>query len=82
MDTEKDIEKLRATFAACLGLPAKAIVDDLKYNSVPQWDSVAHMALIAEIEQAFDILLDTDDVVGMESFGKARAILAKYGVAA
>ena len=74
------IEKLRATFSECLGLPLSEIVDDLKYNSVPQWDSVAHMALVAAIEQTFDILLETDDVIGMSSFAAAHAILSKYGV--
>jgi acyl carrier protein len=75
-------EKLRAIFAECLALPISEVVDDLKYNTVPQWDSVAHMALIAAIEQAYDILLETDDVIGMESFAKAKTIVEKYGVSA
>jgi acyl carrier protein len=77
-----EIEKLRATFAESLGLPLSSITDELRYNTVPQWDSVAHMALIAAIEQAFDILIETDDVIDMSSFAKAREIIAKYGVQA
>lgn len=74
------IEKLRATFADSLGLPVAQITDDLTYNTVAQWDSVAHMALIAAIEDAFDILIETEDVIDMSSFAKAQSILAKYGV--
>jgi acyl carrier protein len=75
-----ETEKLRTTFAESLGLPLAAITDDLRYNTVPQWDSVAHMALVAAIEQAFDILMETDDVIDMSSFAKAKEIVAKYGV--
>jgi len=72
------VEKLKATFAESLGLPLDAVTDDLRYNSIHQWDSVAHMALISDIEQAFDILIETDDVIDMSSFAKAREIVSKY----
>ena len=75
-------EKLKAIFAESLGLPLDAITDDLCYNSIPQWDSVAHMALIATIEEAFNILIETDDVIDMNSFAKAKEILSKYKVGA
>ncbi|CAE6809899.1 hypothetical protein R69927_00134 [Paraburkholderia domus] len=71
-------EKLKATFAESLGLPLDAVTDDLCYNSIHQWDSVAHMALISAIEQAFDILIETDDVIDMSSFAKAKEIVSKY----
>jgi acyl carrier protein len=74
------IDRLKAAFAESLGIPVAAITDELGYNRIPQWDSVAHMALVAAIEQEFDILIDTDDVVDMSSFAKAREIVAKYGV--
>lgn len=74
------VEKLRQAFSEALGLPLELVTDELEFNKVKQWDSVAHMALIAAIEQAFDILIDTDDVIDMSSFRKARTIVAKYGV--
>lgn len=43
--------------------------------------SVAHMGLIAQLEDNYGVLLDTDDIIDMSSVGKAREILAKYGVA-
>lgn len=73
-----DEHKLKHTFADCLGLPLSAIDDALAYDSVPQWDSVAHMALIAAIEEAFDILVDTDDVIDMSTYAKARDLVAKH----
>lgn len=49
-------------------------------RSIPEWDSVAHMMVIAEIEDAFDISMTTDDVIGMSSFKVAQDNLLRYGV--
>ena len=74
-------EKLRTAFAQALQLDEAQITDELGYNQIPQWDSVAHMALVAELESVFDIMLDTDDILAMSSVAKAREILQKYDVA-
>ena len=38
------------------------------------------MQLVGEIEDTFDIMLETDDVIDMSSYGAALGILGKYGV--
>ena len=73
--------KLKRCFTESLGIPLEQVTDSLAYNSIKEWDSVGHMALVAALESAFDIMLDTDDIVAMSSVGKAREILGKYGVA-
>lgn len=72
--------KLSAAFASALVLPENLIRDDLAYNSIKEWDSTAHMLLIAELENAFQVMLDTDDIIDMSSVAKAKTILSKYGV--
>ena len=69
-------ENLRQIFANSLDVPLSRIEDGLKYADIPEWDSVAHMALIAAIEEGFDIMIDTEDVIGMNSFAKAKEIVA------
>ncbi|MDR6553584.1 acyl carrier protein [Paenibacillus qinlingensis] len=73
-------QKLRSIFAEALGVSESIVVDELAYNSIEQWDSIAHMALISVIEEDFDIMLDTDDVIDLSSFAKAKEILGKYGL--
>ena len=73
--------KLKRCFSESLGIPIEQVTDGLTYNSIKEWDSVGHMALVASLEGSFDIMLDTDDIVAMSSVGKARDILDKYGVA-
>lgn len=73
-------EKLVQCFATTLGIPPTDVVDTLTYESISQWDSVAHMALVAEIESSFDVMLDTDDILAMSSVKVAQDTLAKHGV--
>lgn len=73
-------EKLREIFANALEIGKEMVIDSLEYNSIPQWDSVAHMSLVAAIDDGFDIMMETDDVIDMSSFGKAKEILRKYDV--
>lgn len=76
----ENIEKLREAFVEALGIDKSLVADDLKYQSIPEWDSISHMVLISELEDVFDIEIDTDDVIDMSSFAKAREIIAKYGI--
>lgn len=52
----------------------------LKYGESEQWDSVGHMTLVAALEDAFDIMMDMDDIIDLSSFEKGREILRKYDV--
>lgn len=52
----------------------------LKYQQVPLWDSVGHMTLVANLEDAFDIMMETDDIIDFSSYEKGKDILAKYDV--
>ena len=74
------MEKLKNAFVSVLGVSPHDDFGSMAYGQTPGWDSIAHMALISEIETAFDIMLATDDVIGMSSFLKAQEIVAKNGV--
>jgi acyl carrier protein len=74
-------EKLQEAFQRALGISPGTDCSKAMYGDVEGWDSVAHMALIAEIESTFDIMLDTNQVIGLNSFVKAREIIQSHGVA-
>ena len=77
---EKMKKPLEVVFSEVLGIDSARVSDALSYNAIKEWDSVAHMALVAALEQNYGIMLDTDDVIDMSSVGKAKQILSKYGV--
>jgi acyl carrier protein len=74
-------EKLYEAFAEALNIDLATVNDDLKYQSIPQWDSISHMVLISTVEEKFNVSIETDDVIDMSSVGKAIEILKKYNVA-
>lgn len=74
-----NVEKYRQTFMASLDVTAEAL-PGLTYQGVDSWDSVGHMGLIAALEETFDIMFETDDIISFSSFMKGYEILRKYGV--
>lgn len=73
-------QKLREIFAESLGIEISQVTEELTYNGIPEWDSIAHMTLISEIDDQFDTMIDTDDVLDMSTFAKAKEILTKYDI--
>lgn len=54
----------------------QTMLQGLTYQSVQLWDSVGHMALIAALEEAFDIMMDTEDIIDLSSYEKGKEILS------
>ena len=52
----------------------------MKYNDIPEWDSIGHMTLMSGLEEGFNITLETDDIIDFSSFKKGIDILKKYKV--
>ncbi len=75
-----NLEKLEHVFRSALTIPASDPVATIEYGKTKGWDSVAHMQLVAAVESAFDVMLDTEDVIGMSSFGEAVRILDRLGI--
>lgn len=55
-------------------------LQDLEYQSITQWDSIGHMTMIGLLEDEFDIMMETDDIIDFSSFKKGIETLAKYKV--
>lgn len=72
-----NLEKYENLFVEVLGAEKESL-PGLVYQSIPDWDSVGHMTLVAEIESVFDIFMDIDDVINFSSFEKGKEILKKY----
>lgn len=76
-----NLEKYNNAFMECLEITEDQL-SGLKYQDIPAWDSVGHMGLVAALEDTFDIMMDTDDIIDFSSYEKGKEILAKaeYGV--
>lgn len=75
-----NLEKYEQAFCESLEITKEQLAG-LEYQQVTSWDSVGHMGLVAAIEDAFDIMMDTDDIIELSSFEKGKEILASnYGI--
>ena len=74
-----NLELYNNAFIESLGVE-EAQLEDLEYQQTAAWDSVGHMGLIAAIEDAFDIMMDTDDIIDLSSYKKGKELLAKYDI--
>ena len=75
-----NLEKYRAAFKEALEIDDSLLKDDLAFDSIPEWDSVGHMRLIATLEDTFDIMFETEDIMDFGTFKIGKDILKKYDI--
>ncbi len=75
-----NLESYKSAFVEGLGIDESKVEETLKYNDIPEWDSIGHMTLISNLEEKFKITIETDDIVDFSSFEKGKEILSKYKI--
>jgi acyl carrier protein len=77
---DKSYQNLHDLFAATLGVERDLVNEELCYRSIPEWDSIGHMALVAAIESEYEIMLDTNDILDLSSVKVVKEILVRHGI--
>ena len=80
MEISKEKQAYDQAFIESLSVTPDQLGEKLAYNQLLAWDSIGHMTLIAALESAFKITLDTDDILNFSSYVEGFNILRKYGV--
>ena len=75
-----NLEKYKKAFIESLSIEASVFNENIKYNEVPEWDSIGHMTLMSGLEDTFNITIETDDIIEFSSYKKGKEILKKYKV--
>jgi len=73
-------EKYDKVFIECFSVTPDVLNENFVYQCVPAWDSVGHMGMISAIEEAFDIMMETEDIIEFGSYTIGIEKLGKYGV--
>ena len=73
-------QKYQDIFIKSLSIDIKKFSESLKYNEIPEWDSIGHMTLMSGLEEGFSITMETDDIVDFSSYKKGMEILNKYKI--
>ena len=54
--------------------------DNLDKNNVDGWDSVHQLSIVSSLEDSFDIMLDVEDILKVDSYAHIKEILIKNDV--
>ena len=72
--------KYKKIFIESLSIQENSFDENVKYNEIPEWDSIGHMTLISNLESEFSISIDVDDILDFSSYKKGYELLKKYKV--
>ena len=75
-----NLEKYNNAFSEVFGAKVEDLNDNYGKDTVDEWDSVHQLSLIAQMEDAFDIMFDPEDIMEMTSYANGKALLKKYDV--
>ena len=69
------LTKVREAFRAAFDVDPQSVSMQTSASDIPGWDSVGHLSLASNLEQIFEISLDVDELMDMESVSDIMRIL-------
>lgn len=75
-----NLEKYNAVFMDALELNEADLGENCTVQNIEKWDSIGHLALVNALEDTFEILMDSDDIIAFRSYEEGKKLLARYGV--
>lgn len=70
-----NIEKYNSAFSKVFNVSGPEL-ETLEYKQSPGWNSMAQIALVAQLEDAFDLDFDMDDIYDFTSYKKGLELLS------
>jgi acyl carrier protein len=72
--------KLHEVVARALRVPATSVSDESSPETLRRWDSLHHLELMTEVEEAYGVRFSTADMVRARSVGHIRDLLREKGI--
>lgn len=72
--------KLHELVARALRVPATSISDDSSPATLKRWNSLNHLELMTQIEDAYGVQFSTADMVRAQSVREIRHLLHEKGI--
>ena len=70
---------LHDLFARVLHEPLSKITDTISPKTLLSWNSLRHVELIMAIEQSYDVMFSTPEIISLTSFAGVRDMLVRKG---
>ena len=75
-----NLEKYNQIFTEVFGVDHSLLNDNFGKETVDQWDSVHQLNLVSLAEEAFDIMLDPEEIMVFTSYGLGKEILKNQDI--
>jgi acyl carrier protein len=75
-DQDYVLDKVRQAFKSAFDIDPQSVTKDTTASDIPAWDSVGHLSLASNLEEAFGISLDVDELMEMESVREIVRIIS------
>ena len=76
----KNLEKYNNIFMNIFDVSEEELNGNFRFDSIDEWDSLTHMDLISQLEDEFDVMFETNDILSYQSYENGKKILEKYGI--
>ena len=76
----QNLEKYQNIFCETFDVEKSSLNEDFTFANIEAWDSLAHLSLISSLEEAFDVMFETEDILHFGGYENGMRILARYGV--
>ena len=73
-------ERYQDIFMSIFNVDAEELNETFNFKDVAEWDSMTHLTLISELEDAFDVMFETEDILHFGGYNNGMKILTRYGV--
>jgi acyl carrier protein len=73
-------KKMKEILAKVLLVEKTRINDRVSRKDVKEWDSMAHLMLVSEIESEFGVMMSDDDITEIKTVGDIKRVLRKLNV--
>ena len=77
----ENVKKYNVIFMEVFSVGEEVLNDEFKQGNVENWNSIHQLNLVSYIEESFDVMLDTEDILVLTSYSKGKEILvSKYNI--
>lgn len=75
-----NLDKYNKIFCDLFDVDESDLNEDFRFGQAKGWDSLAHMELIANLEDNFGIMFDAEDILNFGNYENGKKLLSKYGI--
>lgn len=75
-----NLERYDHVFKTIFRVDSSDLYEGFAYGLIKKWDSITHLSLITALEDEFDIMFDSEDILHFGSYENGKKLMKKYQI--